>query len=49
MLLLAVKGSDMKNHNAVDCAPVAKHLDEATRMQIILDTLIYVYEVIQLT
>ena len=46
MLLLAVKGSDMKNHNAVDCASVAKHLDEATRMQIILATLIYVYEVI---
>ena len=46
MLLLAVKGSDMKNHNAVDCASVAKHLDEATHMQIILATLIYVYEVI---
>jgi len=46
MLLHAVQGSDMKNHNAVECASVAKHLNEATCMQIIPATLIYAYEVI---
>ncbi len=46
MLLIAVKGSDIKHCNAVKCASVAKHLNGATRMQTIAARLIDVFEAI---
>ena len=47
MLLLAVKWSDIQNHDAVKIALVARHLTWSTRMQIVSAILFCVYEVIR--